>query len=65
MIVHSWFSLGFPEIIYQRSLLIELEKAGLSAKLRWTGMYQEEVLLGKRKLHADCFGRVESAKLIR
>jgi len=32
MKVHSWFGPGFPEIIYQRSLLIELEKARLKCK---------------------------------
>lgn len=29
MKVHSYFSSGFPEIVYKRSLVIELEKAGL------------------------------------
>ena len=29
MSVHSHLGLGFPEIIYKRSLLIELEKAGV------------------------------------
>lgn len=29
MKVHRYFGLGFPEIVYKRSLIIELEKIGL------------------------------------
>ncbi len=29
MQVHSFFGLGFPEIIYQRALALELDKAGI------------------------------------
>jgi GxxExxY protein len=51
MKVHSWFGPGFPEIIYQRSLLIELEKAGLKCKAEVDkDVYYEEVFVGKRKL---------------
>lgn len=32
MQVHSFFRLGFPELIYKRSLIIELESAGLKCK---------------------------------
>ncbi len=32
MKVHSYFGLGFPEIIYKRSLLIEFDKVGLLYK---------------------------------
>jgi GxxExxY protein len=38
MKVHSWFGPGFPEIIYQRSLLIELEKLDLNATPKSKGM---------------------------
>jgi len=51
MKVHSWFGPGFPEIIYQRSLLIELEKTGLQCKAEVDkDVYYEEVFVGKRKL---------------
>ena len=51
MKVHSWFGPGFPEIIYQRSLLIELEKARLKCKAGVDkDLYYEEVFVGKRKL---------------
>jgi GxxExxY protein len=51
MKVHSWFGPGFPEIIYQRSLLIELEKAGLKCKAEVDkDVYYEEVFVSKRKL---------------
>lgn len=51
MKVHSHFGLGFPEAIYKRSLLIELQNAGL--------LYQSEIekdifyrghFIGKRRL---------------
>ena len=32
MKVHRYFGPGFPEIVYQRALMIELTKAGLSFK---------------------------------
>jgi GxxExxY protein len=34
MKVHRYFGLGFPEIIYQRSLMIEFEKKDCDIKLR-------------------------------
>lgn len=51
MQVHSWFGLGFPEIVYKRSLCIELEKAGLrfqtevDKEIRYLGEF-----IGKRRL---------------
>lgn len=51
MKVHSWFGPGFPEIIYQRSLLIELERAGLKSRAEVEkDVYYEDVLVGKRRL---------------
>lgn len=48
MKVHSWFGPGFPEIIYQRSLLIELEKAGLKCRAEVEkDVFYEECLLAK------------------
>ena len=32
MKVHRHFGLGFPEIVYKRALIIELEKVGLKLK---------------------------------
>ena len=32
MKVHRYFGLGFPEIVYKRALIIELEKVGLRFK---------------------------------
>jgi len=32
MKVHRYFGPGFPEIVYKRALMIELEKIGLSYK---------------------------------
>lgn len=51
MKVHRWFGPGFPEIIYQRSLIIELRKAGLAceAEVERTVYYENEVV-GKRRL---------------
>jgi GxxExxY protein len=51
MKVHSWFGPGFPEIIYQRSLLIELEKAGLKCRAEVEkDVFYEETFVGKRRL---------------
>jgi GxxExxY protein len=51
MKVHSHFGLGFPEIIYKKSLILELEKAGL----RYDNEIEREVwydyqVIGKRRL---------------
>ena len=51
MKAHSWFGPGFPEIIYQRSLLIELEKAGFKCKAETEkDVYCEDAFVGKRRL---------------
>jgi GxxExxY protein len=51
MKAHSWFGPGFPEIIYQRSLLIELERAGLKCKAEVEkDIFYGEVFVGKRRL---------------
>jgi GxxExxY protein len=51
MKVHSWFGPGFPEIIYQRSLLIELGKAGFNCKAEVEKeLFYEESFVGKRRL---------------
>ena len=51
MKVHSYLGLGFPEIIYQRCLTIELDRSGLSfsSEIQKEIMY-EGIKVGFRKL---------------
>jgi GxxExxY protein len=51
MKVHSYFGLGFPEIVYKRSLILEFDKTGL----RYNKEVEKEIwyhnqLIGKRRL---------------
>lgn len=49
MKVHSYLGNGFPEIIYQRSLAIELEKLGLNFKREIEQpMHYHDTIVGKR-----------------
>ena len=51
MKVHRYFGLGFPEIIYQRALIIELEKIGLKCRVEVDkDIYYEDQFIGKRRL---------------
>lgn len=51
MKVHRFFGAGFPEIIYQRALIIELEKIGLKCRSEVEkDIYYEEHFIGKRRL---------------
>lgn len=51
MKVHSHFGLGFPEIIYKRSLLIELEKVHLPYQSEVDkDIYYDGRFIGKRRL---------------
>src|SRR5690349_12315342 len=51
MHVHSYFGLGFPEIIYKRSLMLELEKLGFECKSEFEkDVYYREHFVGKRRL---------------
>jgi GxxExxY protein len=51
MKVHSYFGMGFPEIIYQRALVIELVNAGLVYGVEIEkDIYYYESFLGKRRL---------------
>lgn len=51
MKVHRYFGPGFPEVIYQRALVIELEKLGLACKSEVEkDVYYEEHFIGKRRL---------------
>jgi len=51
MKVHNKLGKGFPEIIYQRALAIELEKIHLTfaRELEWNVFY-DEILIGKRRV---------------
>ena len=51
MRVHSYFGLGFPEVVYKRSLMIELGKSGLryDAEVE-KEIYYQETFIGKRRL---------------
>jgi GxxExxY protein len=52
MKVHRYFGLGFPEVIYQRALVLELEKIGLKCKIEVEKdiYYYGEHFVGKRRL---------------
>ena len=51
MKVHSYFGMGFPEVIYKRALIIELEKMNLQSAVEVEReIYYEEKLIGKRRL---------------
>ena len=51
MKVHSKLGRGFPEVIYQRALAIELDKIQLSYKREqeWN-VYYYDILVGRRKV---------------
>jgi GxxExxY protein len=51
MKVHSYFGSGFPEVVYQRSLMIELERNGISAtaQVEKVVTYYDAVV-GKRRV---------------
>lgn len=49
MKLHNFFGSGFPEVIYQRSLKIEFEKAGLNfSRELELPVYYEKELVGSR-----------------
>src|SRR5687767_11571596 len=51
MKVHRYFGPGFPEIVYKRALMIELEKIGLDYKQEVEkGIFYESRLISKRRL---------------
>jgi GxxExxY protein len=51
MKVHRHFGMGFQEVIYKRSLAIELKNAGLNYKTEVEkDIYYEESFIGKRRL---------------
>ena len=51
MKVHRHFGLGFPEIVYKRALIIELEKIGLKLKLEIEkDIIYDDRLICKRRL---------------
>lgn len=51
MKVHRYFGLGFPEIVYQRALMIELARLGLKFKQEVErDIIYEDKLIYKRRL---------------
>jgi GxxExxY protein len=51
MKVHSYFGSGFPEVVYKRTLTIELQKIGLNYQTEVEkDIYYEDVFIGKRRL---------------
>ena len=51
MKVHRYFGLGFPEIVYKRALIIELEKIGVKPKQEIEkDIIYENRLIYKRRL---------------
>ncbi len=51
MKVHRSLGLGFPEIIYQRALEVELKNRGITFKAEQElPVYYEGILVGKRRL---------------
>ena len=51
MQVHSHFGMGFPEIVYKRGLLIELEQSGLKLATEVEkDIYYKGQFIGKRRL---------------
>lgn len=51
MRVHSFFGMGFPEIVYKRALMIELDKLGIKYRSEEErAIYYEGKLIHKRRL---------------
>jgi GxxExxY protein len=51
MRVHSYFGWGFPELIYKRSLIIELQRKGLECGAEVErDIYYYEHLVGRRRI---------------
>lgn len=51
MKVHSYFGMGFPEVVYKRALIIELENMGLKCDSEVErGILYNEKLIGRRRL---------------
>jgi GxxExxY protein len=59
MKVHSYFGMGFPEVVYKRALIIELESIGLkcTSEVERPILYKEK-LIGRRRLDLMVEGKV-------
>jgi GxxExxY protein len=50
MQVHNYFGSGFPEIVYQKALLIELKKQKMAVESQaLKDIYYRDIFIGKRK----------------
>ena len=59
MTVHNFLGPGFPEIIYERSLLIEINNSGLNCERQIEReVYFRDISVGKRKLDLVVEGKV-------
>ena len=53
MQVHNYFGSGFPEIVYERAILIELKEQNILVESQlWKDIYYKELFIGKRKFDA-------------
>jgi GxxExxY protein len=59
MRVHSFFGMGFPEIVYKRALMIELDKLGIKYQSEEErDIYYDGRLISKRRLDLIVEGKV-------
>ena len=59
MRVHSFFGMGFPEVVYKRALMIELDKLGIKYQSEEEkNIYYEGRLISKRRLDLVVEGKV-------
>lgn len=59
MKVHAYFGMGFPEVVYKRALIMELESIGLKCESEVErGILYKEKLIGRRRLDLIIEGKV-------
>lgn len=49
MKLHNTLGNGFQEVIYQRCLSIELDRAGLNMFVKWNNNFCDGIYVGKRR----------------
>ena len=53
MQVHNYFGSGFPELVYQKALLIELKEQNMLVESQaLKDIYYKEIFIGKRRFDA-------------